>query len=1181
MICRVLSRCLAAIIPILVACGNGSAALPSASARLQASDAWALMDQLAHSGRVTDLHEVADRGWMYSSGEDGHLKVWRIVDGLEIADFDLGLGNAITAFAVNPRKSSEVAVAVAGARGSIGQIVVFDVARAHEERRWSAAAHSMSMSPDGTFLAGKSFDQIQVWNFQTGQLFVGLRGSDDDTSRVQFTATGTLVFRSAAGIDFVDLSSGALLKRIEAQEPQDFVVLEEAHRLMEVGPKSYHEWDLEKKIPIATVDVPVSIRQLAVDPRTHDTYLLPLTGFMLGDVKGPLFRVDGTTHALSGLMGGDPRNVMTSTYASSGSLFVGNSIGRLRHWRFEEAKLKSLPELGVSLPQVTALDVSADRRFLAAGDSGGAVDIWDSATGAERTFDPFNSRPAPPKPHYGTAGTQGVEQTFVVGGRLPTPSVKAVHFLQDRDELSVVYSNGNVRLLDASTLHVMVSESATDNYPIFVEQTTDGLLYVIGNSTIDRWDLSTSPTKRLPAIARPPEARTSLRFALLGSVLAFANNQGILLFTPETGLSTQLALASPFCIAAASTELIAVMPQQVLAVSPHGGPPRSLGSWPNDLYPLTCTVAGKTLFVAGADGRLATVALDSKTANGSPSIQRVSSLASALTVSPSGGRVFLGGAHGAILVIDPATGNAIARLVNWGDAGWALIQGNAQFEAPPITWSKLVFARQSRPLVSLDQGLGFEQLFDPTLLRGVLADSKANAATVGPAVQAGSPPEVSFLEPSPTSVIESGSAQGGEWKINAGGGSSITIPSWQAGDPGQTIISRAQLPVGPLTVKAEARDTGGGIEACRLLRNHAVVDYFEKPAVEAGRALISTALPLIPGDNELGFYCFDRSNLRSSMASTRVSAVGQGASQRTAYVIGIGINTYAPESMKLNYAAADAELFIAELAKSLAGTGQYERIVPVPLLEQDATHDNIVATLKQLAAKAVTPEGRLTALLKDVHPAGPEDAVLVLFAGHGGMVANNYELLTQDYDGSPSRGILQDAELRALFSAINARDLLLVLDSCESGGVLGRPDERIGPFDSLSFAQMAYDKGMFVLVASQSTAAARELEEEKHGLLTHVLINEGLRKRLAFTDPQASWLSVRDFIDYAVRAVPEWQDKKRRELLSQGKAQIEGVVTVRRIKLQHEGQQIIQTPRDFIPPFGYNQLFSISGKPSP
>jgi len=75
-------------------------------------------------------------------------------------------------------------------------------------------------------------------------------------------------------------------------------------------------------------------------------------------------------------------------------------------------------------------------------------------------------------------------------------------------------------------------------------------------------------------------------------------------------------------------------------------------------------------------------------------------------------------------------------------------------------------------------------------------------------------------------------------------------------------------------------------------------------------------------------------------------------------------------------------------------------------------------------------------------------------------------------------------------------------------------------------AQLAYEKGMYVLTASQSYQAALEASQLGHGLLTYALVEEGLGKNEADSEPKDGKIVVREWLDYSTRRVPEIQTEK-------------------------------------------------------
>jgi uncharacterized caspase-like protein len=107
--------------------------------------------------------------------------------------------------------------------------------------------------------------------------------------------------------------------------------------------------------------------------------------------------------------------------------------------------------------------------------------------------------------------------------------------------------------------------------------------------------------------------------------------------------------------------------------------------------------------------------------------------------------------------------------------------------------------------------------------------------------------------------------------------------------------------------------------------------------------------------------------------------------------------------------------------------------------------------------------------------------------------------------------------------------MLMVIDACNSGQALEAEEKRRGPMNSKGLAQLAYEKGMYILTAAQSYQAALEAEQLGHGYLTYALVEEGLKSAAADLQPKDSQVVPREWLDYATERVPRMQESKMRE----------------------------------------------------
>jgi hypothetical protein len=79
--------------------------------------------------------------------------------------------------------------------------------------------------------------------------------------------------------------------------------------------------------------------------------------------------------------------------------------------------------------------------------------------------------------------------------------------------------------------------------------------------------------------------------------------------------------------------------------------------------------------------------------------------------------------------------------------------------------------------------------------------------------------------------------------------------------------------------------------------------------------------------------------------------------------------------------------------------------------------------------------------------------------------------------------------------------------------------------NSKGLAQLAYEKGMYVLTAAQSYQAAQEAAKFGHGFLTYALVEEGLKHGAADREPKNGTIEVREWLNFATEEVPRMQQE--------------------------------------------------------
>jgi WD40 repeat protein len=311
---------------------------------------------------------------------------------------------------------------------------------------------------------------------------------------------------------------------------------------------------------------------------------------------------------------------------------------------------------------------------------------------------------------------------------------------------------------------------------------------------------------------------------------------------------------------------------------------------------------------------------------------------------------------------------------------------------------------------------------------------------------------------------------------------------------------------------------------------------------------------------ELSAYAFNRDRVRSAVARQVVPVPRDvGPATRRAFLITFGASAFENPTWNLNFADDDARELGKALQLSLQEAGEFDQVRVVPLIsdyngdprthqykvtERGATRRRLETVLGQLAGQRLAPAAGGPAALPDLSrglpAATPDDLVLLLISTHG-ITAPDGTFYLLPYDvgrDAPGRGQvgetarLEDLLRRCITSddlarwlrGVDAGEIVLLLDTCQSAGSVAPPGYKHGPFGSRGLGQLAYDKGMRVLAASQFDRDDYEPPVLGHGLLVYALIEEGLYGRATAGVTDAG-LTLGRLLAQASRRLPELQRK--------------------------------------------------------
>jgi hypothetical protein len=535
---------------------------------------------------------------------------------------------------------------------------------------------------------------------------------------------------------------------------------------------------------------------------------------------------------------------------------------------------------------------------------------------------------------------------------------------------------------------------------------------------------------------------------------------------------------------------------------------------------------------------------------------------------------------------DAATGRELCTLISFDDGTWAVTDPDGRFDTNDLERAgNLHWVLPDDPFHALPVTVFLRQYYEPHLMARILAGEKLPPV---PSIAT-----LNRMQPAVTVAAPS--------RADADGGVTLNV-TVQRGS-GSVIVGGQTV---PLTSADQWRDgawqrgTTSGVFDLRVFRDGHLVAYRdgEIPLGPDGTATLSFPGIRLPhasageaaASKPITFsaYCFNVDQVKSETGYVEYTPPPPPAAttpavrqQRMAYVVTMGVNASEAPGYSLRFAVNDADRLAAQLRQRLAGTGAYTHIVPVELTAPagatdpsgvSATKADLHAVLDRLAGHPLTAEEQ-TRLAQRIPGADklaaatPDDLVVLAFSGHGeageGSVPvehGRFYLLPYDvgsgFDLSPGNPEVRTASLARCISSdeltlwlrdVDAGEMALIVDACHSAAAVeGAPGEfKPGPMGARGLGQLAYEKGMRVLAATQSDSVALEMpglgggggSSGGQGLLSYALSADGLEAGKADWQPKDNRIGLSEWLGYAVEDVPTlWQDvlAKRRGAVYSG-----------------------------------------------
>ena len=395
-----------------------------------------------------------------------------------------------------------------------------------------------------------------------------------------------------------------------------------------------------------------------------------------------------------------------------------------------------------------------------------------------------------------------------------------------------------------------------------------------------------------------------------------------------------------------------------------------------------------------------------------------------------------------------------------GPEGWVIVDHEGRYDGT-VAGSKDVVWKGEAGEISLDQF--FETYYRPGLLSSYVNSQEGRELTP----VAGKPREALFGPPKVEIDFPEGKMKAGdEYKV-------VVVAESQGGD------LQDEIHVFHNGKRLPAKSRIGGQ---RVQRD--------------GRLLLLQiyAFAAESGPNELFAEARNSHGVTSRSAISRQVAEGPLRPGKL-HVVGIGVDKYQVSRINLDFAGADVKAFMSALNPA-SGRGS-DKIASRQLMDGQATAQGVKNLFAELAF------------------VDPADTLVLIMAGHGAIVEDEWYFLPHDVDvdNLPKTAIsirtLQDALV-----ASPAKRIFLMVDACNSGaGVDGF--NRYKAFQRRFVQQIGRGAGIAVLTATRRDQLAAELTQLGHGLFTHMLL-EGL-SGAADTFPKDGNVSAHELANFVGR----------------------------------------------------------------